>query len=68
MTENKQWYFYLWVIAGLLCAGNALQYLIGGQPYINSNLRNTLVIIQLLLGVATIVYGYKAYGKRTVRK
>jgi len=42
-------------------AGQAAHYFIGGATYNSSSLRDFLVVVQLIAGVAIAFYGWKKY-------
>ncbi len=67
MNRNRWIRFACWVLAGSLCAKNALEYLLGGKLSVNSDLRNTLVFIQLVFGILVIAYGFKFLRQKSIQ-
>ena len=59
--EKNKWFFFFWLIAGSSMAGQAAHYFIGGATHNSSSLRDFLVVIQLVAGIAIAFYGWKKY-------
>lgn len=53
----------LWghLVSGAFCAGQALQYFLSGEQITNSNMRNSLVVLQYFFGIWVIRYGWKKF-------
>jgi len=60
--SKKKWFFFLLLFLGLDVAGQAAHYFIGGETYRSSSLRDFLVVVQLLFGLAIAFYGWKKYS------
>jgi len=61
MEKNKWFFFFFWLVGGSPVAGQAAHYFIGGESYKSSSLRDFLVVVQLLVGLAVAFYGWKKY-------
>ena len=61
MEQNKWFWFFFWLMGGASMAGQAAHYFIGGATYKSSSLRDFLVVVQLIVGVAIAFYGWKKY-------
>ncbi len=61
MEKNKWFWFFFWLLGGASMAGQAGHYFIGGTTYSSSSLRDFLVVVQLIVGVAIAFYGWKKY-------
>lgn len=49
----------VWLLIGAIVAGHAGHWFIGGQYHDYSTVRNTFVFLQLLVGIAMFIYGWK---------
>ena len=57
----------VWLLIGAIVAGHAGHWFIGGNYHDYSTVRNLLVALQFILGMAMFLYGWKL-DKSTQRK
>ena len=58
---NSKWYFVLVLFLGAQVAGQAIYYFVGGDTYQSTSLRDLLVFLQLIFGLAVVFYGWRKF-------
>ena len=66
--NQKRWVnFTCFALVGALIAKNALEYLLGGKLSVNSDLRNALVVVQLVFGVFIVACGFRFLKQKSIQ-